>query len=43
MICTKDSILGQFKTEKAYADFAEKSLVGILERKKLAKELTIEE
>lgn len=42
-ICTKDSILGQFKTEKAYADFAEKSLIGILERKKLVKELTIEE
>ncbi len=42
-ICTKDSILGQFKTEKAYADFAEKSLIGILERKRLAKELTSEE
>ncbi len=42
VICTKDSILGQFKSMKAYADFAEKSLVGICERKKLAQELTIE-
>ncbi len=42
MICTKDSILGQFKSVKAYTDFTEKSLVGILERKKLSKELTLE-
>jgi REP element-mobilizing transposase RayT len=43
MICAKDSILGQFKMVKDYEGFAEKSLIGILERKKLAKELTIEE
>lgn len=42
-ICSKDIILGQFKSIKAYADFAEKSLIGICERKKLARELTIEE
>ncbi len=41
-ICIKDSILGQIKSVKAYSDFAEKSLIGILERKKLAKEITIE-
>lgn len=42
MICTKDSILGQFKNKNAYENFAEKSLMGILERKKLSQELTIE-
>ena len=41
-ICTKDPILGQIKSVKAYADFAEKSLIGILERKKLSQEFTLE-
>lgn len=43
MICVKDSVLGQLKGKNAYENFAEKSLVGILERKKLAQELTIED
>jgi putative transposase len=43
MICTKNSVLGQFKSKKAYENFAEKSLIGILEHKKLAQELIIEE
>lgn len=41
-ICTKESILGQFKNKKAYVEFAEQSLIGICERKKLARELTLE-
>lgn len=41
-ICTKESILGQFKNKKAYVEFSNQSLVGIIERKKLARELTLE-
>ena len=41
-ICTKESILGQFKNKKAYVDFSEQSLIGICERKKLVRELTLE-
>ena len=38
-ICSKEMILGQFKSEKRYVDFAESSLISILERKDLAIEL----
>lgn len=43
IICVKDSILEQFKGKNTYENFAEKSLVGIIERKKIGQELTIEE
>lgn len=38
-ICKKDIILDQFKTNKEYKDFAESSLIDILERKKQSREL----
>jgi putative transposase len=42
IVCITESILGQFKNKNAYENFAEKSLVGILERKKLSQDLIIE-
>ena len=39
-VCKKDIILEQFKTKKEYKDFAESSLVDILERKQQSKEVS---
>jgi REP element-mobilizing transposase RayT len=38
-ICVKESILGQFKNRKEYEIFARNSLQGIIERKKLRREM----
>lgn len=37
--CAKNDVLGQFKNKKEYIEFAERSLEGILERKKLYREM----
>jgi hypothetical protein len=37
--CKKKDVIGQFKDKKEYQEFAENSLVGILERKEILKEL----
>lgn len=37
-LCEKDNILGQFKSKKEYQTFAENTLIGIREKKILAKE-----
>lgn len=42
-ICSKESILGKVRNQKAYVDFAEKSLIGICEGKKLSSLLTLEQ
>lgn len=40
--CEKDDVLGQFRKKEDYVDFAKDALVGILERKQLAKDLLME-
>ncbi|MEK9175042.1 MAG: transposase [Patescibacteria group bacterium] len=40
LICKKDIILSQFKTKKEYKDFAESSLVDILERKQQSRDIS---
>jgi len=37
--CSKDAVLGQFKNSKEYAEFANRSLGGIKERKKIYREM----